>query len=90
MLAVMGPSGSGKSTPLYNIAGMDQPANGQVWLGDVEATKLFEDEKARPQLHRMGFVFQQMNMMANLNLLDNILFPAVQANRNRGGNRKKS
>lgn len=87
MLAVMGPSGSGKSTLLYNVAGMDQPTSGQVWLGDVEITKLSEDEKARLRLHRMGFVFQQMNMMTNLNLLDNILLPAAQANR---GRRRKS
>lgn len=89
MLAVMGPSGSGKSTLLYNVAGMDQPTAGQVWLGDTEITKLSEDEKARLRLHRVGFVFQQMNMMANLNLLDNILLPAVQANRGRGGKAKE-
>ena len=87
MLAVMGPFGSGKSTLLYNVAGMDQPTAGQVWLGNVEITKLSEDEKARLRLHRMGFVFQQMNMMANLNLLDNILLPAAQANR---GKERKS
>ena len=89
MLAVMGPSGSGKSTLLYNVSGMDQPTNGQVWLGDVEVTKLSEDEKARLRLHRMGFVFQQMNMMANLNLLDNILLPVAQANRGRGRKSKE-
>lgn len=89
MLAVMGPSGSGKSTLLYNVAGMDQPDSGQVWLGDTEVTKLSEDEKARLRLHRMGFVFQQMNMMANLNLLDNILLPAVQASKGRGRKAKE-
>lgn len=89
MLAVMGPSGSGKSTLLYNVAGMDQPTSGQVWLGDVEITKLSEDEKARLRLHRIGFVFQQMNMMANLNLLDNILLPARHANKGRDGKSKE-
>lgn len=89
MVAVMGPSGSGKSTLLYNVAGMDQPTSGQVWLGDVEITKLSEDEKARLRLHRMGFVFQQMNMMGNLNLIDNILLPATQANRGRGRESKE-
>ena len=89
MLAVMGPSGSGKSTLLYNVAGMDQPTAGQVWLGDVEITRLSEDEKARLRLHRMGFVFQQMNMMTNLNLLDNILLPAAQANRGKGRKSKE-
>lgn len=85
MLAIMGPSGSGKSTLLYNVAGMDQPDDGEVWLESTEIVGLSEDEKARLRLRRMGFVFQQMNMMANLNLLDNILLPAVQANRGRGG-----
>ena len=89
MLAVMGPSGSGKSTLLYHVAGMDQPTSGQVWLGDVEVTRLSENEKARLRLHRMGFVFQQMNMMANLNLLDNILLPAAQANRGKGRKSKE-
>lgn len=89
MLAVMGPSGSGKSTLLYNVAGMDQPDGGQVWLDDTEITKLSEEEKSRLRLHRMGFVFQQMNMMANLNLLDNILLPAVQASKGRGRKAKE-
>lgn len=79
MLAIMGPSGSGKSTLLYNAAGMDQPTGGQVWLGNTEVTKLSEEEKASLRLHRIGFVFQQMNMLADLNLLDNILLPARQA-----------
>ena len=94
MVAVMGPSGSGKSTLLYNVAGMDQPSGGSVFLSGEEITKLSEDEKAFFRLHKMGFVFQQMNMMGNLNILDNILLPAVQANkagkeigkRNRKGN----
>ncbi len=83
MLAVMGPSGSGKSTLLYHAAGMDCPSGGKIWLKDTEITGLTEDEKAKLRLHRMGFVFQQMNMMANLNILDNILLPAVWADRKR-------
>lgn len=83
MLAVMGPSGSGKSTLLYHVSGMDQPTVGKVWLGDTEITRLSEDEKAKLRLHRMGFVFQQMDMMANLNILDNILLPVFHANKKR-------
>ena len=87
MVAVMGPSGSGKSTLLYNIAGLDQPTAGEVWLDGTEIAGLPEDEKAALRLHRMGFVFQQMNMLSNLNLIDNILLPAVQAQK---GKRDKS
>lgn len=91
MLAVMGPSGSGKSTLLYQAAGMDAPSGGRVWLKETEITGLDEDGKAALRLHRMGFVFQQMNMLANLNILDNILLPAIQAERSRrrkpGGSR---
>ena len=87
MVAVMGPSGSGKSTLLYNIAGLDQPAAGEVWLDGTEIQNRSEDEKAELRLHQMGFVFQQMNMLSNLNLIDNILLPAVQAQK---GKRKKT
>ncbi len=86
MLAIMGPSGSGKSTLLYHVAGMDQPSAGKVWVKDTEIAGLSEDKKAKIRLHHMGFVFQQMNMMANLNILDNILLPAIQANK--GGGKK--
>lgn len=88
MLGIMGPSGSGKSTLLYQVAGMDQPSGGKVWLGETEITSLTEDERARLRLHRMGFVFQQMNMIGNLNILDNILLPAIQANKGRYGKSK--
>ncbi len=83
MTAVMGPSGSGKSTLLYHAAGMDRPSGGKVWLKETEITNLSEDERSRVRLHRMGFVFQQMNMLSNLNILDNILLPVIQANKDR-------
>ncbi|MGI6766241.1 MAG: ABC transporter ATP-binding protein [Lentihominibacter sp.] len=79
MIAVMGPSGSGKSTLLYNVSGMDQADEGEVFLGSTEIVSLSEDEKARLRLLRMGFIFQQMNVLANLNIIDNIVLPAVHA-----------
>lgn len=81
MIAVMGPSGSGKSTLLYNVSGMDQASSGEVWLGMTEITSLNEDEKARLRLQKMGFVFQMMNMLSNLNIIDNIAFPAVHSDK---------
>ena len=81
MVAIMGPSGSGKSTLLYQVAGMDQPTSGRVYLAGQEITGISEVKRAEIRLHRMGFVFQQMNMMGKLNILDNILLPAAEANR---------
>ena len=89
MVAIMGPSGSGKSTLLYNLSGMDQPTGGKVWLKDQEITELSENDKAKLRLHQIGFVFQQMNMMENLDILDNILLPAIQANKGRKNRRKE-
>ena len=79
MTAIMGPSGSGKSTLLYNVSGMDQPDTGKVILAGVEISSMSEDEKASFRLHKMGFVFQQMNVLSNLNVIDNIVFPAIHA-----------
>ena len=81
IVAVMGPSGSGKSTLLYNVSGMDKPDDGEVMLCGTEITGLSEDEKAELRLNRMGFVFQQMNMLENLNILDNITLPAIHADK---------
>ena len=81
MTAVMGPSGSGKSTLLYNVSGMDRPDEGEVFLEGIEISSASEDEKAKFRLHKMGFVFQQMNVLNNLNVIDNIAFPAVHADR---------
>lgn len=89
MVAVMGPSGSGKSTLLYNIAGMDKPTGGRVWLGSSEITSMTEDEKAFFRLRSTGFVFQQMNMMKDLNIKDNILLPAIHANKGKKAKSKK-
>lgn len=77
MVAIMGPSGSGKSTLLYQVSGMDNADAGQVWLNNTEITALTEDEKAQFRITQMGFVFQQMNMLRNLNIIDNIILPTV-------------
>lgn len=79
LTAVMGPSGAGKSTLLYNVSGMDVPDGGQVFLCGTEVTALSEDEKAELRLRRTGFVFQQMNVIARLGIMDNILLPANHA-----------
>ena len=78
-LAVMGASGSGKSTLLYSISGMDRPTAGTVHLDGRDLTSLDDDAMAKVRLTEMGFIFQQAYFLANLNIRDNILLPALKA-----------
>lgn len=77
-VAVMGPSGSGKSTLLFALSGMDEITGGSVKFGDTELSKLRKNDLADVRRKKMGFIFQQPTMLKNLNLLDNIILPAVQ------------
>ena len=87
MVGIMGPSGSGKSTLLYSISGMDKATTGEVKLDGKEITSLSEKELSSVRLNDMGFIFQQMFMMKNLTILDNILLPAIECDKN-GESRK--
>ncbi len=79
-VSVMGPSGSGKSTLLYNVSGMDRVTSGSVKFKDQEMTSLKEEELAQLRLKKMGFIFQDINLLKNLSLIDNVMFPALAAN----------
>ena len=82
MVAIMGPSGSGKSTLLYTVSGMDSTSAGEVKFCGNNIAKMSEKELADLRLDEMGFIFQQMYMLKNLTVLDNIILPAVQSNKN--------
>ncbi len=73
--AIMGASGSGKST-LMNILGcLDQPTSGQYILGDRDVSKLPDDELAEIRSARIGFVFQNFNLIQQLTVLENLEVP---------------
>ena len=82
MVAVMGPSGSGKSTLLYAVSGMDSITAGEVQFCGKDIAKMSEKELADLRLDEMGFIFQQMYMLKNLTVLDNIILPACQSEKN--------
>ncbi len=77
-ISIMGPSGSGKSTLMYMLSGMDHVDSGEVLFDEKNLAALKEDELADLRRNRMGFVFQQPTFLKNLNLLDNIILPAVR------------
>ena len=82
MVGIMGPSGSGKSTLLYSVSGMDKATSGEIKLDGKDISKLSEKDLSSVRLNDMGFIFQQMFMMKNLTIMDNILLPAVECEKN--------
>ena len=76
-VAIMGPSGCGKST-LLNILGLlDTPTEGKYWLGDEEVGHLKERERTAYRKGRIGFVFQNFNLIDELNVVENIELPLL-------------
>ncbi|NJP89549.1 ABC transporter ATP-binding protein [Nonomuraea sp. FMUSA5-5] len=73
--AVMGPSGSGKSTFLHCAAGLDVPSSGSVRLGGTELTGMGETELTELRRQRVGFVFQAFNLVAALDVVENVTLP---------------
>ena len=84
--AVMGPSGSGKSTFLHCAAGLDRPTSGSVYLGSAgtDLSTLPEAELTKLRRNRIGFVFQAFNLLAALNVRENVTLPLRLAGRRAG------
>jgi ABC-type lipoprotein export system ATPase subunit len=75
LTALMGASGSGKST-LMNILGcLDRPTSGEYLLDGQEISRLSSDERALLRNHRIGFVFQNFNLLSRTSALDNVMMP---------------
>lgn len=76
-VAIMGPSGCGKST-LLNILGLlDNPSNGKFFFIDNEVSKLSEKKRAALRKSNIGFVFQNFNLIDELNVYENIELPLL-------------
>ncbi|MFA5527754.1 MAG: ABC transporter ATP-binding protein [Peptostreptococcales bacterium] len=78
-VAIMGPSGSGKSTLLYSISGMDNINSGRVLFEGTNICEMKEEELSDFRLSKMGFVFQNPQMLKNLSVFDNIILPGLVA-----------
>ena len=73
--AIVGRSGSGKSTLLHMLGGLDCPTGGSVMVDGQELSGLDSNELTIFRRRKIGFVFQNFNLMPNLNIYDNIVLP---------------
>lgn len=74
-VAIIGKSGSGKSTLLHMLGGLDVPTSGSVIVDGNDLTMLDRTQLALFRRRRVGFIFQQYNLIPDLNVWDNIIFP---------------
>ena len=74
-LAVIGPSGSGKSTLLGILAGLDSPSSGEIYINQNPLHSLSEDARAKIRKDSVAFVFQNFELLAGLNALENVMLP---------------
>ena len=76
-VAVQGPSGSGKSTAMNLIGCLDYPTKGKVLLENHDISKLSESDLAQVRGKKIGFVFQQFNLIPELSAMENVALPMI-------------
>lgn len=76
-IAIMGPSGSGKSTGMNLIGSLDVPTKGSVFLDKHNISHLEESDLAQIRGKKIGFIFQQFNLIPNLTAKENVMLPMI-------------
>lgn len=76
-VSIMGPSGSGKSTCVNMVGCLDVPSKGRIFLDNHNIAHLSESELAQIRGRKIGFIFQQFNLIATLSAIENVMLPMV-------------
>jgi putative ABC transport system ATP-binding protein len=89
-VAIMGPSGSGKSTLMHILGCLDVPTSGTFWLAGEDVSAMSEEQLAHVRNRRIGFVFQQFNLLATLTAWRNVELPLIYAGVDRSSRKKRA
>ena len=89
-VAIMGPSGSGKSTLMNMIGALDVPTAGDVHIGGEEINEMTPDELALLRSKKIGFVFQEFNLINSMNAWQNVALPMVFRGKPRSERKKRA
>jgi len=76
-VAIMGPSGSGKSTSMNLVGSLDLPTHGKIYLDEKDTSHFTESELAQLRGQKIGFIFQQFNLIPNLTAKENVMLPMM-------------
>ncbi len=88
--AITGPSGSGKSTLMAILGCLDSPTSGSYKLDEVDVAKMRDDQLAAVRNKKIGFVFQQFNLLARTSALENVELPLLYSSVNHRRDRAKA
>jgi putative ABC transport system ATP-binding protein len=80
-VSIMGPSGSGKSTSMNMIGCLDVPTRGAIYLADKDISKMTESDLAQIRGQKIGFIFQQFNLINTLTATENVMLPMLFQNK---------
>ncbi|MBS7298523.1 MAG: ABC transporter ATP-binding protein [Eubacteriales bacterium] len=76
-VSIIGPSGSGKSTLMNMIGCLDVPTSGRYWIEGVEGSKMTDNQLADLRNKKLGFIFQQYNLLPKLSAVENVELPLI-------------